>query len=87
MVTRPMGAFYIYAALPVDSAEEFVKFLIGEFSDNGETVMISPMQDFYMTEGLGQNEIRIAYVLNTDALARSMEILKKGLAAYPGRKM
>ncbi len=87
MVTRPMGAFYIYAALPVDSAEEFVKFMIGEFTDRGETVMISPMKDFYISENLGANEIRIAYVLNTDALARAMEILKKGLEAYPGRKV
>lgn len=86
VVTRPMGAFYIYAALPVDSAEEFVKFMIGEFTDNNETVMISPMKDFYMTEGLGINEIRIAYVLNTAALARAMEILGKGLEAYKNKK-
>ena len=85
MVTKPMGAFYLYAALPIDSAEEFVKFMIRDFRDNNETVMISPMPDFYMTPSLGQNEIRIAYVLNCEALARSMEILKKGLAAYPGR--
>lgn len=85
MVTRPQGAFYLYAALPIDSAEEFVKYLIRDFRDNNETVMLSPMPDFYMTPGLGQNEIRIAYVLNTKDLARSMEILKKGLEAYPGR--
>ncbi len=82
VVTRPMGAFYIYAGLPVESAEEFVKFMIGEFSDNNETVMISPMKDFYISENLGANEIRIAYVLNTEALARSMDILAKGLEAY-----
>ncbi len=86
VVTRPMGAFYLYAALPIDSAEEFVKFMVRDFRDNNETIMISPMPDFYMTPGLGQNEIRIAYVLNTADLARSMEILKKGLAAYPGKK-
>lgn len=85
MVTRPMGAFYIYAALPVDSAETFVKYLVSDFSYNGETIMISPMQDFYMTPGLGVNEIRIAYVLHADILAKSMEILKRGLEAYPGR--
>jgi len=83
VVSRPLGAFYIYAALPVDSAENFVKFMISEFSDNNQTVMVSPMKDFYITEGLGTNEIRIAYVLNTDALTRSMEILQKGLNAYP----
>lgn len=82
VVNRPFGAFYIYAALPVDSAEEFVKFLIKDFSDNNETVMISPMPDFYITPGLGKNEIRIAYVLESDKLKRAMEILVKGLNAY-----
>ncbi len=86
MVSRPLGAFYIYAALPVDSAEEFVKFMIKDFTLNNETVMISPMPDFYMTKGLGMNEVRIAYVLNKEALARSMEILEKGLEAYPNKK-
>lgn len=80
--TKPEGAFYIYASLPVDSAEEFVKFLISEFEDQGETVMLSPMPDFYLTPGLGRNEIRIAYVLNVDDLKRSMEILQKALEAY-----
>lgn len=82
--TKPEGAFYLYASLPVDSAENFVKFLIIEFSDNNETVMLSPMPDFYLTKGLGINEIRIAYVLNEKALTRAMEILKLALAAYPG---
>ncbi len=86
MVSRPLGAFYIYAGLPVDSAEEFVKFLIRDFNDNNETVMISPMPDFYITPGLGVNEIRIAYVLNTKDLERSMEILQKALIAYPNKK-
>lgn len=85
MVTKPQGAFYLYCALPIDSAEEFVKFMIRDFRDNNETIMISPMPDFYMTPGLGVNEIRIAYVLNQKDLARSMEILVKGLEAYPGR--
>lgn len=85
VANKPEGAFYVYAGLPVDSAENFVKYLISEFSDNNETVMISPMPDFYMTPGLGINEIRIAYVLNTTDLKRSMEILKKALEAYPGK--
>ncbi len=83
VVSKPLGAFYIYAGLPVDSAEEFVKFLIKDFSDKNETVMISPMPDFYITPGLGKNEIRIAYVLEKDALKRAMEILQKALDAYP----
>jgi aspartate aminotransferase len=86
VVSRPLGAFYVYAGLPVDSAEEFVRFLIRDFRDNNETVMISPMPDFYITPGLGVNEIRIAYVLNTKDLERSMEILQKALVAYQNKK-
>lgn len=80
--SKPQGAFYLYASLPVDSAENFVKFLISDFQDNNETVMLSPMPDFYITPGLGKNEIRIAYVLNSEALKRAMGILKAALAAY-----
>ncbi len=83
--SKPEGAFYIFASLPVDSAENFVKFLIRDFSDQGETIMLSPMGDFYLTPGLGVNEIRIAYVLNVHDLKRCMEILAKALVAYPGK--
>ena len=83
---KPEGAFYIFAKLPVDSAEEFVKFLIGDFCHENETIMVSPMTDFYITPGLGIDEIRIAYVVNVQDLERSMEILARALVAYPGRR-
>lgn len=83
--SKPEGAFYVYASLPVDSAEKFVKFLISEFQDQAETVMLSPMPDFYITPGLGTNEIRIAYVLNIKALQRAMAILQSALLAYSGQ--
>ena len=82
---KPGGAFYIVAKLPVKSAEEFVKFLIGEFEDSGETVMVSPIQDFYVTPNMGLDEIRIAYVLESAKLERAMEILGRGIAAYQKR--
>ncbi|OGT44728.1 MAG: hypothetical protein A3E82_05295 [Gammaproteobacteria bacterium RIFCSPHIGHO2_12_FULL_38_11] len=85
VASKPEGAFYIYATLPVDSAENFVRFLIQDFSHQGETVMLSPMSDFYVTPNLGRNEIRIAYVLNINLLMRAMEILQNGLINYPGR--
>lgn len=83
--SKPMGAFYIFAKLPVDSAENFVKFLISDFRYKNQTVMISPMPDFYMTKGKGVDEIRIAYVLNVKDLAIAMDILARSLLAYPGR--
>lgn len=38
----PRGAFYIMAALPVDDADAFQKWLLEEFEDNGDTVMFAP---------------------------------------------
>ena len=82
VVSRPGGAFYLFARLPVDSAEQFVIFMIRDFQHKGQTVMVSPMQDFYITPGLGRDEIRIAYILNVPTLKKAMEVFKQGLAAY-----
>ena len=81
----PKGAFYIMAALPIDSADEFQKFLLEEFDDNGDTVMFAPAESMYATPGKGKNEIRMAYVLQTEKLARAMELLAKGIEAYNNR--
>ncbi|MCQ2557584.1 MAG: pyridoxal phosphate-dependent aminotransferase [Oscillospiraceae bacterium] len=78
----PDGAFYMMAALPVDDSAKFQTWLLNEFNDNGETVMFSCGEPFYGTPGLGKNEIRIAYVLNADDVARAMDILGKALVEY-----
>ena len=70
------------AALPVDDAEKLQYFLLQEFEDKGETVMYAPGQGFYATPGKGLNEIRIAYVTNPAELARAIELLGLGIAAY-----
>lgn len=81
----PRGAFYIMAALPVDDADTFQKWLLEEFDDNGDTVMFAPGEPFYATPGKGKNEIRIAYVLKQADLERAMDLLAKGIAAYNAR--
>ena len=73
------------AALPVDDADTFPKWLVEEFDDNGDTVMFAPGEPFYATPGKGRNEIRIAYVLKQEALERAMDLLAKGIAAYNAR--
>ena len=78
----PKGAFYIMAALPVDDADQFQQWLLEEFEDNGDTVMFSPAESMYATPGKGKNEIRMAYVLEADKLARAMDLLALGLEAY-----
>ena len=83
---KPGGSFYLTCKLPVDSAEDFLMFLLKEFDDNGETVMFAPAAGFYATEGLGKNEMRIAYVLNQDSMRRGAELIRLGIEAYNARK-
>ncbi len=80
--SKPKGAFYLVAELPVDDAEKFAIFLLDEFNYENETVMIAPAEDFYVTPKIGKRQARIAYVLNTDDLSRALICLDKGLKAY-----
>lgn len=79
---KPTGAFYIVAKLPVENADHFTKWLLSDFDIDGETVMPCPAEGFYMTSGLGVDEIRLAYVLNSKDLSKAANLLKEGLKAY-----
>lgn len=81
---KPEGAFYTIVKLPVKDAEHFSKWLLTDFRLNRETVMVAPAAGFYATQGLGQDEVRIAYVLNTKDLAKAIEILRQALVEYKG---
>ena len=81
-VSSPMGAFYCIAKLPVDSAEDFSKFLLTDFEDRGQTVMFAPAAGFYSSPELGKDQIRLAFVLESNKLKRAAEILEKALTAY-----
>ena len=81
----PKGAFYLMAALPVDDTDKFQQWLLEEFEDQGETVMFAPGAPFYSDPATGKDEIRIAYVLQQEKLARAMELLALGIAQYNNR--
>lgn len=83
---NPGGAFYAMARLPIDDSDKFCQWLLEEFSWNNQTVMLAPATGFYGTPGLGKNEVRLAYVLNLDAISSAMDCLEKALEVYPGRK-
>lgn len=83
---NPGGAFYAMARLPIDDCDKFCQWLLESFSHNGETIMLAPATGFYSTKGLGKNEVRLAYVLNADAINRAMDCLEAALKQYPGRK-
>jgi len=81
----PRGAFYAVAQLPVDDAETFCRWMLEDFSHEGATVMMAPAAGFYAERSLGKRQVRLAYVLKQSDLERAMDVLERGLAAYPGR--
>jgi aspartate aminotransferase len=78
----PEGAFYTVASLPVEDAEDFCRWLLTDFRLNGETVMMAPAAGFYSTPGLGKNQVRMAYVLKEEDLAKALKVLRAALEAY-----
>ncbi|MBT3282115.1 pyridoxal phosphate-dependent aminotransferase [Flavobacteriaceae bacterium] len=80
--SNPMGAFYSIIKLPVNNAEEFAKFLLTDFSINNESVMVSPASGFYSSKNIGNDEIRIAFVLNSEKLKRAIKIINLGLKEF-----
>ena len=82
IVKEPEGAFYVLAKLPVKNAEEFAIWLLKDFNVDGETVMFAAGEGFYATAGLGIDEARICYSLDSKDLKKAMNILKEGLIKY-----
>ena len=83
----PMGAFYTVAKLPVDDADKFCAWCLEEFEYEGATVFMAPASGFYTTPGMGRDEVRIAYVLKKEELAKALRVLEAALEAYPGRTL
>lgn len=82
---KPSGAFYCVAKFPVDNAEKFCQWLLEDFEYKGQTVMMAPANGFYATPGAGEQEARIAYVLNKEHLRNAVICLEEALKVYPGR--
>ena len=81
-VAKPKGAFYSVVELPVADTDHFAQWLLSDFDLNGETVMVAPAAGFYVTPGLGKNQVRMAYVLNCDELKKCIQILDQALKVY-----
>jgi aspartate aminotransferase len=84
---NPGGAFYAVARLPIDDCDKFCQWLLESFSYKDQTLMLAPATGFYSTAGLGKNEVRLAYVLNLNAINAAMDCLEKALEQYPGKVM
>ena len=83
----PQGAFYLFAELPIDNADRFCQWLLESFQHEGQTLMLAPGSGFYATPGLGEREVRIAYILQTADLDAAMDCLDVALRVYPGRRV
>ena len=81
-VAKPNGAFYCIVELPVKNTDKFAQWLLESFDINGETVMVAPAAGFYSSPNVGQNQIRIAYVLKKESLIKAVNIIKKALKVY-----
>lgn len=84
---KPDGAFYAVAEFPIDDADKFCQWLLESFEYQGQTVMMAPATGFYATSGIGTNQVRLAYVLNQDALKNAVKCLEEALKVYPGRTL
>jgi len=82
---NPGGAFYAIAKLPIDDSDKFCQWLLESFDYYGATVMLAPATGFYGTEGLGKQEVRLAYVLKLDDINAAMDCLDAALKVYPNR--
>ncbi len=80
----PKGAFYTMTKLPIDDCDRFCEWILGEFSYEGQTVMMAPGSGFYSSRYLGKDEVRLAYVLNQEDLKKALIVIEKALEAYPG---
>jgi aspartate aminotransferase len=84
LLSKPEGAFYCIARLPIEDSNDFARWLLSDFEYDGTTVMLAPASGFYVS-AMGKNEVRIAYVLKEEDLRRAVEVLRHALEAYANR--
>ena len=82
---EPGGAFYAICRLPIDSGDKFCQWMLEEFDLDGDTVMMAPASGFYSTPGAGEDEVRLAYVLDIPVLEKAIACIRRALEIYPGR--
>jgi len=81
---RSEGSFYTMTRLPIRSCEDFAAWLLKDFAHNGETICLAPGEGFYVTPGLGIDEVRIAFMYDVATMSRAMKILDAAVTAYGG---
>lgn len=76
------GAFYAMVKVPVTDTDAFCTWLLTDFSDQGQTVMLAPAAGFYQQAGRGKDEVRIAFAVDLADLERGIVLLGIALDRY-----
>ncbi len=79
---EPHGAFYTMVDLKDIDGEKYTEFLLNNFEMDKKTTMVAPGTGFYVTEGKGNTEVRIAFVLNSGELETALNIFIEGIKEY-----
>ena len=79
---NPGGAFYAIARLPINDTDFFCQWLLEKFSYLNQTIMLAPATGFYSDINLGKNEVRLAYVINSEEIKKAMRCLEEALKIY-----
>jgi aspartate aminotransferase len=53
-----------------------------DFQYEGQTVIMAPGSGFYTNPEDGRHQVRMAYILNKEDLAKAVLVLRKALEAY-----
>jgi aspartate aminotransferase len=85
IVQKPQGAFYTVVQFPVADADDFAAYLLEEFSHKGKTTFIAPAAGFYMRHSQGEQQARVAYVLNKNDIEEAVDVLAAGLQSFSRR--
>jgi aspartate aminotransferase len=83
---RPEGAFYTMARLPVSDTEHFARFMVEEFREGTESVVVAPGPGFYADPRRGRDEVRLAAVREEKVITRAIEVLGRGIQAFQARE-
>ena len=79
---KPSGAFYCIAELPINNADKFCQWILEKYNLKNQTIMMAPASGFYTKKNIGEKQVRIAYVLNTEKIKLAVDILKGAIKKY-----
>lgn len=83
IIAKPKGAFYLVVKIKeIKDVPDFCVWALQNFKYENETVAVASAGEFYVNPDDGQGQIRLALVLPTEQIRRSIEIFARAVKAY-----